>query len=111
MGAADVANRYFECIRARDIDGLIALYAPDAVFIAPGGQEVIGAPAIRQMQLGVFERGAPMPSPQALFLGESGVAVEIRSQLGDGTITRTVNVFTLDSDGRIARLSVYRQGG
>ena len=37
------------CWNAADVDGLLALYAPDAVYVGAGGQELRGHAAIRGM--------------------------------------------------------------
>src|SRR5262249_49877975 len=106
-----LADRYFACIRGRDLDGLAALYAADATFILPDGREFTGVAAIRQMHQGVFAAGAPVPTPGPRVTGESGVAVEIAARLPDGTVRHTANFFHLDGEGRIQRLSVYQKSG
>jgi hypothetical protein len=103
----DVADRYFAAIRARNIEELIALYADDATFVLPNGTESHGIAAIRQTHENVFAAGAPLPSPQAFIVGNSGIAVEIEARLPDGTIRRTANFYHLNDQGRIQRLSVY----
>ena len=111
MTPNEVADRYFECIRARDVEALIALYAEDATIILPDGTEVMGAPAIRTLQEGIFARGAPFPTPGHRVVGDGAVAVEIRVELAEGRTRRTANFFTVTASGRIQRLSVYAQAG
>ncbi|MFT3965260.1 MAG: nuclear transport factor 2 family protein [Sphingobium sp.] len=111
MQPEHVAQNYFAAIRAKDIDGLIALYAPDASFTLPNGKRFEGVAAIREMHLGVFAAGSPTPTPLAMVVGPSSVAVEIEARLPDGTARHTANFYHLDTDGRIARLSVYMRGG
>jgi hypothetical protein len=110
MTPNEVADRYFVCVRARDIEGLIGLYADDATITLPDGSEVAGAPAIRTFQEGVFARGAPFPTPGRRVISGDNVAVEIRAELSDGRVRRTANFFTVNGAGRIQRLSVYSQG-
>jgi len=110
MTSADLSDRYFTSIRARDIDGLMALYAEDAVFTLPDGREFSGAAAIREMHLSVFAAGAPIPTPVATVIGNGSIAVEIEARLADGTARRTANFYHLDAAGHIRRLRVYRQG-
>lgn len=110
LAATAVADRYFACIEARDIEGLLALYADDATFTLPDGREHSGAQAIRTMHLGVFAAGSPTPAPGARVVGERSVAVEIVAHLPDGSARRTANFFHLDDAGKIRRLSVYKQG-
>lgn len=111
MDLTQLVTCYFNCIRARDIDGLIALYADDAVFVLPNGREFVGADAIREMQLGVFAHGAPVPSPSRIIADSDGAAVEILATLADGSTRRTANFYQVNEAGKIQRLSVYMQGG
>ena len=44
-----------QCVRAGDLDGLVALYAPDAVFIpSPGAPVLTGRDAIRNALAGLL---------------------------------------------------------
>lgn len=110
MDSAAVAGRYFECMRGRDLDGLAALFAEDAVAVLPDGKAVAGLAAIRGMYQHIFAAGAPTPSPQATVAGGRSAATEIETRLGDGSTRRTANFFHLDADGKIARLSIYKRG-
>ena len=53
---------------AGDVDGMVALYAPDAVVAIGGGKEARGAEAIRELFAGlladgfVFHAGEPFPA-------------------------------------------------
>lgn len=111
MKPADVAERYFSSVRARDLDGLTALYAEDACFTMPNGREFNGIEAIREMHRSVFATGTPSPTPLASIAGAGSIAVEIEARLSDGTVRRTANFYYLNSAGRIQRLSVYTRGG
>jgi len=77
MNPAEVTERYFASIRARDLDGLIALYAQDACFTLPNGREFSGIDAIREMHRSVFAAGGPIPTPLTSIAGGSSIAVEI----------------------------------
>jgi uncharacterized protein (TIGR02246 family) len=107
MSIESVVERYFAAIRARDIDGLVALYAEDATAVLPNGKEFHGVAAIGEMQRGVFAGAAPIPTALNKVFGENSAAVEIEARLTDGTVRRTANFYQLSPDGRIARLSVY----
>jgi ketosteroid isomerase-like protein len=107
----DVADRYFAAIRARNIDELMGLYAEDATFILPNGTEARGIAAIRKTHESVFAASSPVPMPQAFVVSDSSVAVEIEARLPDGSSRRTANIYHLDSQGRIQRLSVYTRSG
>lgn len=111
MTPTDVAEAYFAAVRAKDIDAWIALFADNARYILPDGTEFAGKEAIRSVQVRVFNSGsAPFPTPKAMIAGENGIAAEVQTQLPDGTKLRTTNVYHLDGEGLIERLSVYKQG-
>jgi ketosteroid isomerase-like protein len=110
MDVNEVADSYFRCIRARDVDGLVALYADDAVITLPNGQQVAGSEAIRAFQTDVYARGAPYPTPGPRVVGAGEIAVEIEARMPDGAIRHTANFFTVNDAGRIQRLSVYSRG-
>ena len=109
MDTNKVADRYFECIRSRDVEGLIALYADDAVVTLPNGKQVVGGAAIREFQLNVFATGAPYPTPGPRVVGANEIAVEIKAKIADGSTRSTANFFYINEAGRIQRLSVYSQ--
>lgn len=111
MSPAELANCYFDCIRNKDIDSLAELYEDDATFILPNGREFKGKAAIREMHLGVFAAGSPMPHPAGRVVGEKAIAVEIEARLPDGSVRNTANFYALSDNGRIARLAVYMRGG
>ena len=67
MSPTDVAMRYFECVRAKDIDGWMALFAEDALYVLPDGSEFAGKQAIRAFQEKVFGSGSPFPTPLAMI--------------------------------------------
>lgn len=110
MTPIQVAEAYFACMRARDVGGLKGLYAKDAVFVLPTGQEFAGRDAIVGMHEGVFGAGAPVPSAQAMIVGHDAIAVEIEARLPDGSVRFTTNHFHLDGEGQIRRLNVYWRG-
>ena len=110
MSPSEVANRYFECVRGRDVEGLVALYADDAVVTLPNGGQVVGAEAIRAFQTDVYARGAPYPTPGPRVVGANEIAVEIKAKLPDGSVRSTANFFYVNGAGRIQTLSVYAQG-
>jgi ketosteroid isomerase-like protein len=111
MTAIDTADRYFACIRAKDIDGLLDLYAEDATFILPNSRELSGNGAIGEMHQSVLAAGAPLPNPVRKIATANDIAVEIRADLPDGSARHTANFFHLNAQGQIARLAVYMRGG
>lgn len=101
---------YFQAIRGKDIDALMALYAEDASFTIPDGRSFRGKDAIRAAHLGVFASGSPFPTPGARFDGPEGIVVEIAAQLADGSIRNTANHYRFDGAGKIAALVAYVRG-
>lgn len=111
MNPADVAERYFESVRNRDIESFMALFAEDAVFVTPSGSIYTGAADIREMELGVFATTAPTPTPVSAIAGEHGIAVEVEVRLPTGEVKRVASLFHLNKAGRIQKLNIYRQDG
>jgi hypothetical protein len=111
MTPAELAKRYFACVRARDIDGWMALFAEDARYILPNGNLFEGAANIRAVQTSVFASGAPFPTPQQKLIDGKSMAVEVEAMLPDGSTRRTVNLYTLNDEGLIQQLSVFMQSG
>lgn len=103
-------DAYFEAVRAKDIDGWLALFAEDASYALPNGKSFEGKPAIREFQTMVFGSGSPVPNPGARFIGAEGIAVEIAAQLPDGSVRNTTNHYRFDESGKIAALTVYARG-
>jgi len=105
-----VVDRYFEAVRAKDIDAWMALFAEDATYTLPNGCQYEGKPAIREFQQNVFGHGGPYPTPGNRIVGSSGIAVEVETRLTDGAARYTVNVYGFDEAGKIRSLSVYMRG-
>ncbi len=103
-------DSYFAAIRAKDIDALMGLYAENASFTLPNGKCFTGKDAIRQMHLGVFAAGSPIPTPGTRFSGAAGIAVEIEARLPDGSVRQTTNHYRFDDTGKISALGVYMRG-
>ncbi|UVO52615.1 nuclear transport factor 2 family protein [Sphingomonas sp. SUN039] len=110
MTPTELADRYFAAVRARDLDAFTALFAEDATFVLPDGREIAGKAAIREMEAQVFAAGGPTPSPQSMFPGGEGIAVQVEVRLADDSVRRMGSFFHLGADGLIRRLSIYRQG-
>lgn len=107
MSNNDLANRYFSCVKNRELDSLCALYVNDAELVLPDGREFFGVAAIREMYSSLFAAQAPSPTPVHVVVGDGSVAAELEIRLSNGDIRRTANFFSLDSKGLIKRLSIY----
>jgi uncharacterized protein (TIGR02246 family) len=46
---ADCDRAFAECVKAQDLDGLAALYEPEAQYVRRDGTVVVGQPAIREL--------------------------------------------------------------
>jgi ketosteroid isomerase-like protein len=92
----DLGRFFVQRANAGDLDGLVALYEPDAVLAVPGGTPAAGADAIRQA-LRRFLEGRPTVSGEsqpALRFGDlaltstrfaGGATAEVARRQADGT--------------------------
>ncbi|MFM5906827.1 MAG: NAD(P)-binding domain-containing protein [Novosphingobium sp.] len=103
-------DAYFAAVRAKDLDAFAALFADGASYSVPNGKTMTGPAEIREFQAMVFNSGSPFPTPQAWFIGEKGIAVEVEAQLGDGSVRQTTNHYRFDDAGKIRALKVYARG-
>jgi ketosteroid isomerase-like protein len=104
----DLARFFVERANAGDVDGLTALYEPDAVLTFPAGQVTTGRPAIRA----VYERflaGRPTltlgEQRPALINGDlaltstrlagGGITVEVARRQADGTWLWAIDRFNI----------------
>lgn len=85
-------NRFFlERANAGDVEGVIALYEPEAVLVGPGKQSIIGTQALRQTYTQLF---ASKPT----FAGETQAAIR------NGDLALTSTRFTISSPGPDGKL-------
>ncbi|WP_417621248.1 nuclear transport factor 2 family protein [Parasphingorhabdus sp.] len=111
MNTENLARAYYRKVNAKDIEGLLALFADDARFVLPDGRIVAGMDAIRTMYEGVFAQGGPQPQPVAFVPGENGVAAEIEVHLADGTVRQMASFFHVDDEGKFTSIGVYQRTG
>lgn len=94
----DLSRFVVERLNAGDVDGLVALYEPDAVLALPGGRTATGADQIRAAferlvaDRPTFERGEQLPTLRsgdlaltASRLATGAVTVEVARRQSDGT--------------------------
>lgn len=80
-------NRFFlERANAGDVDGVVALYEPDAVLVGPGRQVISGAQALRQVYT-------------QLFAGKPTFEGETQGAIHNGDLALTSTQFTTSSVG------------
>ncbi|GJG86730.1 hypothetical protein tb265_19110 [Gemmatimonadetes bacterium T265] len=86
----DLGRFFVERANAADVDGLVALYEPDAVLALPGGAVAVGTQAIRAFY-GRLLAGAPRvaPGPQSPALRNGDLALT-STRLGGRNATAEV---------------------
>ena len=104
----DVVDAYCDAINAKDLDALLALFADDAVLQHPIG--TFEGPA----KLREFYGGIVMKADTKLTVGaraaDGNVAIaEVTgvSPAAPDQPQHACDVFCLDDDGRVSRLSIY----
>ncbi len=86
----DLARMFVERANAGDVEGLVALYEPDAVLAGPAGQLMVGHEAIRRFYAGMLaERRTFQASDQRPAL-QSGTLALTSSRLANGRVTAEV---------------------
>lgn len=111
MTAESMARKYYRCINAKDVDGVLSLLEQDAVFQLPDGNEVTGHEALRWMYTRVFSSGGPQPQPVRIIATATGAAVEVEVVLADGSRLQMASFFTMGVGQAFERVTVYRRGG
>jgi ketosteroid isomerase-like protein len=83
----DLARFFTERANAGDVDGLVALYEPDAVLAFPGGRITVGADAIRRVYAELLApRPTFQPGQQRPALRNGDLALT-SSRLANGNVT------------------------
>jgi ketosteroid isomerase-like protein len=94
----DLAILFIERANAHDLDGLVALYAPDAVLAGMDGEMVVGHEAIRKVYATMlaahahFTAGEPAPTLRrgdlaltSTHLVNGKITAEVAQQQADGS--------------------------
>lgn len=106
-----VIARYADCLSNGDIDGIVALFAPDAVFEDPiGTPQHVGHDGIRRF----FDAALAQTGGRILFVAEGAVRIRGRhavcafiatcDRIAPPYVTQTTDIFRFDDCGRIASL-------
>lgn len=112
MGAhrsAAVARRYVRAVNDADADALMALFADDAVLHHPTGVYE-GPTGIRQFYESLVFAGRAELVPARLLDGDGVAMLELTASSpldGHANVVRTLDVFDVNDQGRITRLTVY----
>jgi len=110
VDAEDVARRYIELSNAVDYEAIAELFAIDADWIPITPIESRkGREAIREgYREQVKHINRPIINARYYVDGDTCVA-EFEVDLGNGKVAGVVDVFTLNAEGEITRLAVYRR--
>lgn len=123
-----LADRYGELWNSQDVDGIVALHAPDGVFQLhiPGGEEAVGRDAIREAFAGFVAQlpdihfepvrlrtGADFWVLESRMSGTVSAPIEVDGERLDAPGTK-IEVDFLDviavADGLLARKDSYLDG-
>ncbi|GAB48854.1 nuclear transport factor 2 family protein [Mobilicoccus pelagius] len=104
-------REYYRLVDADDVDGLVALFAPDAVYCRPGYEPLVGHGPLRAFYEGerVIESGTHTVEREVV--DEGGIAVHGRFEgtLRDGSSAslRFADFYTFDARGRFATRDTF----
>ncbi len=90
-----LTRAHLAAVNARDLDGLVAFYADDAVLEFPASPRVEGKPLIRRAFQAFFEQWNELSTYRAVVATGNTVAIE-------GTTTGTHQTLHLRIPGRVA---------
>jgi len=104
-GAAEVAQRYFDRVRERDLS-VADLFHEDASIIGLGGQKN-GRDAIRSFYQASIEGAGPSPEIVGpIFAAGARAAAEIKISLDDGSTLHAMDLFVVEA-GLIRSLTYF----
>jgi uncharacterized protein (TIGR02246 family) len=109
--ALQVVERWTRAFSESDVDGIVKLYAPDALFFGTGSQTLVTKPEeirkyFEQALLSNRPRGATVGDHSAMVLSETAVLVA-----GLDTVTGTRDGKMLSANGRVTFIVGKREGG
>jgi steroid delta-isomerase len=105
--AHEAAERYVAMVNARDLEGLAALFAPDATLLHPLGR-FEGHGAIRDFYADNILVHSPQITAVSWVDADRACVFEMDARPPQGdTVAHAVDHVTVDRDGRIERLAIY----
>ena len=105
--ARQAADRYVECVNSTDLDGLLALFAADAVLTPPRGvPECRGGDAIRSFYANVVFQQAPAVTPTNVVEQGNQCVAELTAVM-NGEPSHLIDVFEVGDEGTVTRLAIY----
>lgn len=101
----DLGGLFRDRLNERDVDGLIALFEPEAVFVGPGGSQARGSDAIRKEFEAMVAANLSIdlhagPATQSVGVAIVASTVTITSPDGAQVTVDTVEVSRRQADGR-----------
>lgn len=110
-GAATVVRRYYTLVDAHDVDGLLDLFAPDAVYHRPGYEPLVGREELERFYSTDRVIASGEHTVRTLVTDGDQVAAhgEFAGTLKDGSPVslRFADFFTVGADGRFARRDTF----
>jgi uncharacterized protein (TIGR02246 family) len=99
--ALQVVDKWAKAFTASDVDGIVSLYAPDAIFLGTGSKTVVVAPEgirkyFEQALLTNRPRGARLDSSSVMEVSDTAVVVA-----GLDTVTGVRDGTALTANGRV----------
>lgn len=108
---AQAVHRYYTLVDSGDVDGLVGLFAPQAVYRRPGYEPLVGRDDLRAFYQGERVIDSGVHSVEQTVVGEDAVAVHgtFEGVLKDGSKTslRFADFYTFDADGRFASRDTF----
>lgn len=107
--ARTAVGRYLDLINSKRYGDIASIFAPDAQFLAPTGDVIVGREAISAFYTAGLEKIAPTRVWASSQVTEGNCSViEISAQLPDELEHRTVvDHFTVNDQGEVIRMAVY----
>ncbi len=104
----DVLARYVDCLSRGDSDGILALYAKDAVVEDPVGSPPLRGAAIAEMYRNAAGKVRLELDGRVRVAANSAAAPMIGRPVGmPGMVVEIVDVMTFDDEGKITSMRAY----
>lgn len=102
-------DSYMKGLTKADLDGVMALYAPNATVEDPVGTPVReGHEAIREFYAGAVAAGIKAELTGDVRCTESSAAFPFRLTVGDGAMKiAVIDVFEFNEDGKVISMKAY----
>ncbi len=104
--ARQAVDRYVESVNTTDLDGLLGLFAADAVLTPPRGvPECRGTDAIRSFYADIVFQQAPVVTPTNVVEQGNQCVAELTAVM-NGEPSHLIDVFEVGGDGLVTRLAI-----